>query len=340
MRLLRSGCLRAGLAATVSTVCLAACASSGTGATSSAAQRMPPAAEPAVSPPLTTAPAGLVFSVGPHAEGIAVDPATATVAVGDSAGAVLFDENGQVLHRVNLPAGPRHIASEGHGGPLLIPAEGADELAFVDPRTGQVEGVVRTGRRPHDIAVADGKVFIGNELGNSVTVVQGDKVVATRPVVTQPGGLAAIGQAIAVVGVRARLLELLDARTLRPIAEVPARTGPSHVASYGADLYVVDTGGGALLSYATTPRLHQTARLALPGGSPLGMAVDPSRRRLWVTLTGDNTLVEFDLSTPVPRRVAAFPTVRQPDSVAVDPNTGTVVVAGEAAGVLQILHPG
>ncbi|PZS16040.1 MAG: hypothetical protein DLM54_11715 [Acidimicrobiales bacterium] len=331
--------LRVSLAAALAAVFLAACASPGLSA-SSAAQRMPPAAEPAVSRPLATPPTGLVFAAGPHAEGIAVDPATATVAVGDSAGVVLFDESGQVLHRVSLPAGPRHIRSEGPGRPFLVPAEGADEVAFVDPKSGQVEGLVRTGRRPHDLAVVGGKVFIGNELGNSVTVVQGDKVVATHPVVTQPGGLDASGQAVAVVGVRARLLELLDARTLRTIAEVPARTGPSHVASYGTNLYVVDTGGGALLTYATSPRLHQVARLALPGGSPLGMAVDPSRRRLWVTLTGDNTLVEFDLSSPLPRRVATFPTVRQPDSVAVDPNTGAVFVAGEAAGVLEIVHPG
>jgi len=44
------------------------------------------------------------------------------------------------------------------------------------------------------------------------------------------------------------------------------------------------------------------------------------------------------LSGPVPRRVATFATVRQPNSVTVDPSSGEVFVAGEAAGVLQLLE--
>jgi DNA-binding beta-propeller fold protein YncE len=299
---------------------------------------MPPAAEPAVSPPPVMAPAGEVVPAGPEAEGLAVDPATGTVAVGDSSGALLFDESGRLLHKVNLPAGPRHIGLFAPGGPFLVPAQGANELAFVDPRSGTVERIVPTGTWPHDVAVAGSTVFAGNELGNTVTVVRGGRVVATISVVTQPGGLAVTGNTLAVVGVRARRLELLDTRTLREIASAPAETGPSHVEAYGRSVYVVDTGGGALDVFALDPHLHQLARLALPG-SPLGIAVDGAHHRLWVTLTASNTLVEFDLSGPLPRRLSTFPTVQQPNSVAVDPTSGTVFVAGAASGVLEILSP-
>jgi DNA-binding beta-propeller fold protein YncE len=295
-----------------------------------------PAAEPAVSPPLATTPAGTVVTAGPDAEGIAVDPETATVAVGDSSGALLFDEAGHLLHRVDLPAGPRHIALRAPGGPFLVPAQGADELAVVDARSGSVESVVPTGRWPHDVAAADGTIFVGDELADTVTVVRGAGVVATVPVVAQPGGLAVAGNDLAVVGVRARRLELLDTRTLGEVASAPAMTGPSHVAAYHGSLYVIDTGGGALVVFDLHGGLHQVARVALRG-SPLGVAVDEARQRLWVTLTARNQLVEFDLSGRLPQRTATVPTVRQPDSVAVDDRSGTVFVAGAASGVLQIV---
>lgn len=299
---------------------------------------MPPAAEPAVSPPPVTAPAGAVVPAGRDAEGLAVDPATTTVAVGDSSGAQLFDESGRLLHQVDLPAGPRHIGLEEPEGQFLVPAQGADELAIVDSRSGQVDNVVHTGPWPHDVAVAGGTVFVGDELGNTVAVIRSGKVVGTVPVVTQPGGLAVAGHVLAVVGVRARRLELLDTRTLKEIGNVPAETGPSHVEAYGHTLYVVDTGGGALLVYSLDPQLHQVARLAVPG-RPLGIAVDATAHRLWVTCTADDTLDEFDLSGALPRHLATFPTVQQPNSVAVDPSSGTVFVSGAARGVLEILPP-
>jgi len=145
-----------------------------------------------------------------------------------------------------------------------------------------------------------------------------------------------VGHLLAVVGVKARMLELIDTDTLRPVASVAAVTGPSHIEAYGRTLYVVDTGGGAILVYDLDPRLHQVARLPL-SGSPLGLAIDPVNRRLFVTLTADNSLVEFDLSVRLPTRIAALRTVRQPDSVAVDPASGRVFVAGAAAGVLEII---
>jgi DNA-binding beta-propeller fold protein YncE len=297
---------------------------------------MTPAAEPAVSPPLATTPAGVTVPAGPDAEGIAVDPASATVAVGDSAGVLLFDEAGQLQHQVPLSAGPRHITVEEPGGPFLVPAQGANELAYVAPRSAVVESVVGTGRWPHDVAVENGSVFVGNELNNTVTVVRGGRVVATIPVVTQPGGLTIVDHMLAVVGVKARLLELFDVRTLHRIATASALVGPSHVAACERRLYVVDTGGGALDVFSLDPHLRQVRRISL-GDSPLGIAVDPRRRLLWVTRTANNTLLEFDVSGAVPRQVAVYPVVRQPDSVAVDVNSGTVFVAGAASGALEIL---
>ena len=75
------------------------------------------------------------------------------------------------------------------------------------------------------------------------------------------------------------------------------------------------------------------------GGAPYGLAVDGSRRRLYVTLTGTNELRSYRIEGAklIPERTWA--TVGQPNDVAVDETTGRVVVAGTASGQLQFLDP-
>jgi DNA-binding beta-propeller fold protein YncE len=160
-------------------------------------------------------------------------------------------------------------------------------------------------------------------------------------VARQPGGLAPLheGRQVAVVSVRERVLELYDARTLRRIGRVPAGVGPTHVVTDGHGLiYVIDTAGDALLVFHTDPELQLTRRVFLPG-APYGVAYDPARRRLWVTMSRTNELAELRArGRPAVRR--RFPAVRQPDTVAVDIVTGRVFVTGRVDGVLQALDPG
>ena len=74
---------------------------------------------------------------------------------------------------------------------------------------------------------------------------------------------------------------------------------------------------------------EMTICLYLPGG-PYGVALDPLRRRLWVTLPALNQLVELPAHGR-PHVLRRFATVRQPDSVAVDEHTGRVFVTGLGA---------
>jgi DNA-binding beta-propeller fold protein YncE len=73
-------------------------------------------------------------------------------------------------------------------------------------------------------------------------------------------------------------------------------------------------------------------------GTPYGIALDPAADRLWVTQTKLNTVSEFALNGPRPRLVRHLPTVRQPNTVGVDPRSGRVFVAGRV-GELQIIPP-
>ena len=71
------------------------------------------------------------------------------------------------------------------------------------------------------------------------------------------------------------------------------------------------------------------------GGAPYGIALDRERRRYWVTLTARNEVVELTDR----RLLRRFPTVRQPNSVAVDAQSGRVFVASRKDGTLQFFDP-
>jgi DNA-binding beta-propeller fold protein YncE len=183
-------------------------------------------------------------------------------------------------------------------------------------------------------------VLVGDERDNALSAVRGGQVTASAKVATQPGGVAAFdsGRRVAVVSVRERVLEVYDARTLRRIGRAPAGVGPTHVACLErGPCYVADTRGGALLVFSVGSGVEPTRRYALPGG-PYGIALDRVRRRLFVTLTARNELVEL-VAHGRPHVVGRWPTVRQPDSVAVDERTGDVYVTGRADGVLEHVMP-
>ena len=70
-----------------------------------------------------------------------------------------------------------------------------------------------------------------------------------------------------------------------------------------------------------------------------GVAQSASRDRLWVTETATDRIAEYSLRGKLPRQVASYPTLRQPNSAAVDPRTGAVFVAGRDAGRIERIAP-
>ncbi|WP_187368848.1 YncE family protein [Baekduia soli] len=317
---------------------LAAVVLAAAGCGSETVHELPPAAEPARSPVPATTPAGEVLPAGPGAEGIAVDPVTHTIAVGVRApAALILLRPGAATPRrvVALGSPPRHLAYDAATERFLVPTEGDDRLVQVTPAGAAQAAAV--GAQPHDAAALAGSIFVGDERGNTVSVVVAGRTRRTFAVATQPGGLAAAdgGHLLAVVSVRRRVLELYDPHTRRRVGSAGAGVGPTHVVAEADRLYVADTRGGALLVFGTRPRLALLRRVFLPGG-PYGLAIDPVRHRLWVTLTARNEVVSLTADGR-PREVRRLPTVRQPDSVAVDSALGTVVVAGRAAGVVQVI---
>ena len=310
---------------------MAGCGGSGDG--------LAPAAEPAKSPPLERRPAGRVIPIGNKPEGLAADGLTRLLAVGLTNPDVLVLVNidtGRTVRRIPLPESPRHLSLARPGGPVLVPAERSNELVEVFLPDGRTR-VTRVGRFPHDAASdGRGRIFVGDESGDTMSVVEEGRRVGRLPAPVQPGGVATSesGRSVAVIGVSERALELFDSRTLRRRGKIDAGVGPTHVIALGRRFFVVDTRGDGLLEVRTKPELRIHRRTAL-AGAPYGVAADAVRKRFWVTLTETNELAEL-----TDRRILrTFPAVRQPNSVAVDPVSGRVFVASRKDGTLQIIDP-
>ncbi|WCB94181.1 hypothetical protein DSM104299_02910 [Baekduia alba] len=288
---------------------------------------------PALSPPPPRRPAARTIRVGPLPDAIAADPQTHTfaVAIHDPSRLALVDtRSGRIRQRVDVPVGQERDVPP---AVFLVPAE-------VGKRAVAVAPALRTpaSTLPRAAAVVLDRTFVAN--AGAVDVLdRGRPTAQLGSAATRPAGIAAADYdtRLAVVSTGRRTIELYDPRTLRLAASAPAGRGPTNVVAFGDLLFVADTRGDALLTFATRPRLHALARTPLPG-SPYGLAVDPVRRQVHVTLTDRDLLVTIPIAGPNARPpITTAPTVRQPDAVAVDSRTGTVAVAGRTDGVLQLI---
>lgn len=307
--------------------------------------QLPPAPEPAESPEPGEEPAGRVINLGGKPEGLVADPETGLVVAGlrnPGQLALIDGDSGETVRSVNLPESPRHLSLAAPGGPVLVPAERADELVQVGLPQGEILSETPVGAFPHDAAAApNGRIFVLNEMESTISVIEDGEVIETLDTLRQPGGVAATSEGlVGVIGVRGLGLEVFDSESLESLGRIDAGEGPTHVVA-GPDnrFYVSDTRGGAVLVYEARPELEQAARLPLDGGSPYGISIDPERNQLWVTMTAENTVVQYDIEDSEPEEMNRYPTVRQPNTVAVDPASGRVFIAGKAESQLQILEP-
>ncbi len=310
-----------------------------------AAQRKPPPApEPAEAPPLEKKPAGRVVEVGSAPEGIVADPETGLVAVAlrnPNELALVDGESGETIRKIKLPESARHLDLAAPGGPVLVPAEGSDSLVQVGLPDGEVTSETPVGDFPHAVAAApSGRIFVVNEMASTASIVEDGREIEKIETALKPGGVAVTDSGlVGVVGVRGLTLEVFDADTLESLGRTEAGEGPTHVKAGAKNrFYVTDTRGDAVLIYEAGPKPEQIGRVSLPG-SPYGIAIDPRRNHLWVTLTAEQRVVQLALQGRTLREIARYPTVRQPNSVAVDPATGRVFVTGKTDGQLQILEP-
>ena len=121
--------------------------------------------------------------------------------------ALIGAATGRERRIIGLPGAPRHLELAGPAGPVLASLENADRLAQIALPGGAVTADTRVGRHPHDAAAAGSLIFVGNEYASTVSLIRNGRQVRVQPGPLQPGGVAADGSFVLVVGVRGRRVE-------------------------------------------------------------------------------------------------------------------------------------
>jgi DNA-binding beta-propeller fold protein YncE len=313
---------------------VAGCGESSPGPTTTTG--MPSPAEPHAAPEQTESIPGRTVPVGQAPEGVVVDAVTRTVVVAKRSPnelVLLNADTGEITGRTPLPGSVRHLQLAGLGGPVLVPVESVNALVRVNLPGGRADRPITVGTGPHDATQAqNGMVFVTNEFGGTVAALRGDTVVKDFGGSVQPGGVAGVSDVVGVIDVRKNDLTVYDAASLTLVGSVAAGTGPTHVVGdrHGR-LIVTDTRGDTIRVFLTKPTPHEVASLEQSGG-PYGTAYDATRDRLWVTSTGTNEVVGYDLTDAAPREVRRLPTVQNPNTLGVDPATGRLFIAGCRVG--------
>ncbi len=289
--------------------------------------------------PLTGHPAAATFDEGTH-QLVVLSPGADPAA---PAGLTVFGDPRVPPRVVALPGPATALAGDGRGTAYLAARGG---YFAVDVSTGHVTGVhVAGAEQAQFTAVAqrsDGKLVLGSADGavyilaarhpgdgGTVTVESRNKIFARVDAIVTQGNTTVVldrGQtSVTAIGADGRAQQALRAGE----GATTLAADPQGV------VLAADTRGGQLLVYSVDPlMLHQAYPVRQ---SPYGLA--GSRELAWVSQTASNNVIGYDLSTGIPVERVHYPTVQQPNSLAVDEASDTLyVVSGSGAGVQVIEH--
>lgn len=299
----------------------------------------PVAAKPAVSPAVTVPPAGRVLPDG-TVSALAVDAKTSTlvVAVSQPPSLRLYDLNALASPPVNMPLYGTVSRLSVTPGRVEIaePAQGVvQQLTLPDRKLSET----KTGGEPVSSIVSGADRLVAMGAAKDIRVLP-----AAGPARTIGGQLYSAddvvdtGRGVVVLDRLRTAVFSVDVAGGKVNEGLRAGDGAANAVadSYGRVL-VTDARAGALLAFSAGPLLLRQ-RFPVPGGV-YGIAYDAKRSLAWVTLTGRNEVVGFDVRGGEPVEKYRFPTVRQPDSVGVDEQTGRVVIGSAAGEGTQVIQP-
>jgi DNA-binding beta-propeller fold protein YncE len=306
----------------------------------------PTAATAARSPAATAEPAGTVHALSGTPTSMIVDAETRllAVAVQKPAAALLYPlgDTGTLGAPTTVPLpGPADTLTLARpGGPLLAAAGSSGDLVRITLPSGTT-APARIGGEPVSATGFGDRTLVAVRDRKGVAVLAGDTGDTVEEMIS--GGLYSADQVLAtdrhaVVFDRLRnALFQLDLRAGSVDEGLRAGEGSTNAVTdrFGRVL-VADTRGDALLAFSVDPLLM---RQRYPvAGAPYGLAYDPKRDLTWVTLTETNEVVGFDVAGGQPEERYRFPTVEQPNNVAVDPDSGRVIVASATGKGIQVIE--
>ncbi|MCA1820747.1 MAG: YncE family protein [Pseudonocardiaceae bacterium] len=308
----------------------------------SANEQAVPPAEPVVAPSGGAPAAGTVTPLAAPATEVLVDPRTRTVALTllDPPRLLLRTLDGTEARRqVPLPGPAADLVLASESGELLVPVNTPGCLVRV-PIDGGAPNRIDLDGPAHGVVAVGGVTVIA--LGDRLVVLDGNRPRApirgfsdaTRLVPAH----AATATKVWVLDRERSAVSVVDVSSGEISPELRAGNGAAGaVADRFGRILVTDTRDGELLAFAGDPPLLRQ-RFPLPG-APYGVAYDARRDLAWVTLTGRDEVVGLGVAGGEPVVIHRFPTVHEPDAVAVDPVSGRVLVVSASGMGLQMIDP-
>lgn len=301
-------------------------------------------AQPAVSPATTVRPAGTIRPLAGRGAGAVFDAATGLLAV------LSPGPDAQAPATVGLVGGPGHppavlalpgpasaLAGDGRGAVYLSGRGGYFTVDLATRSVGRVD--VEDAADVEFTAIArraDGIIVLGSADGAVYTLASDGVRIAERAKIFARVDQIVTQGDVAVVLDRGQTSVTTIGTDGRPQYALRAGQGATTLAAdpHGPVL-AADPRSGRLLVYGVDPlMLHQDYPVP---DAPYGLA--GAGGFAWVSQTGTNTVVGYDLTTGIPVEKVRYPTVQQPNTLALDDKSDTLyVVSGSGAGVQVIEH--
>jgi hypothetical protein len=292
----------------------------------------PVAAAAAVSPPATTTPAGAVTPFAGSVTALAYVPDSGTLVVGTEE-SVDFLRLGDMRTEATAPVPVDSLTVDGRA----VLAAGGNSAYRFDVPSGEQTWAQSFRGSPTSATSFDGRMLVAVRDEHGVAVVSDDRVqrMITGNLMSADQVLSTGKGAVVLDRLRNAVFEL-DVPDGSLKQGLRAGQGATNaVADRFGRVLVTDTRGDALLAFSLDPLLmRQNYPVA---GAPYAIAYDRERDIAWVTLTKTNEVVGYDVAGEEPKEKYRFPTVSQPNTVAVDPSTGRVIVASGTGDGIQVI---
>ena len=308
------------------------------------------AATAATSPPPAATPAGQTFPLPGDASAIVADPKSDTLAVAITKPAEILlyslaHPGGTPRATVVLDGPATGLTLGAAGGPLLaaMPTQNMVFNITLGNRPGTTYGTaaeIPVSGGPTSAALVNNQLLVALPARKSVELLDPDTGKLARTISGQ-----VTPQQVVATGGKAVLIDQLQSAVFDiQLGQGSVGTGlragdgaTNGVADSYGRILVTDTRTGELLAFSPDP-IQMLQRYPVPG-SPYGIAYDSRRGLAWVTLTQLNQVAGFDMVGGEPVQKYTLPTVRQPNSVAVDPDSGRVFVASADGGGVELVSP-
>ncbi|MFB8275514.1 YncE family protein [Nocardia colli] len=289
----------------------------------------------AVSPTDTAPPAGNVTGLAP-VRAMLAEQGTGQIGALDAAEAnsTLFLIDPATPTGVRTLPLPAHGASlaQGKPGELLIAAP--NRVLRIDVAAATLSAVPFDGDARSVQRRDDDTLLVGTADGKVRTLSPEGKIVRTVTGLASADALALTPDHVSVLDRRQTSVTEIELGKDDLGLALRAGDGATNmIADHFGRIIVTDSTGDELLVFSAGPLV---LRQRFPvNSSPYALAYDQRSDTVWVTCTQSNEVVGFDLSTGIPTEVGRYPTVRQPNSVAIDQRTGDMFVGSAADGGLQ-----